>query len=177
MDATGLQGYSNLFVLDGSISQQSTTVNGAMAQQLFQFDLIQIIERSQGAAIWQGAATLAQKIVVAKNILTNVLVRWHGYASGPGGNKATVARWPISGVYSAYDLANIFHTNGSITQLQIGSDVSSINSTLQNDGCLYYLTYANYASDGTTASVINTDYVKIDLTFNNPIGGTNKIAI
>lgn len=167
--------YNSLITQNGSSSVSSTNISGAIAQHMFSFDILQILERQFGVAIWKGETNSANKVVIAKKILSNITVYWYGYGTGVGGNKATLARWTTGsgGSWSAYDLSNSITTSGTIAQIGIGSDVSSIETTMDSTtGFIHYLAFSN-ASDGTTTSSIVSDYIEINLTINSTLENPN----
>lgn len=130
-----------------------TTVNG-ISQQLFSFNLIEHVQRTYGTI--PGVST-ADKVAWLKVNVGKLTFNWWGYGSSPTGNKASLSVWSPSG--NTWNLSSI-HAQGSISKLT--STFTNINSPIASmtDGFVHFLAYAE-PSDGTTASVINTDYVEL----------------
>jgi hypothetical protein len=152
--------YTQMSTLNGALYPQASSAGaGFISQQLFSFDLIAITEKRRGSAI--PGADVAAKVTWLKANMTNLTANWYGYGSGPAGNKATLARWNVS--TSAYP-AGTSHTSGTVSK--IGYSLVSVDmpTVVDANGFCHFLAYAD-ASDGTTASVINTDFVELQITY------------
>jgi hypothetical protein len=146
--------YNNAFALDGTLATTSRATLNDVSQHVFQFDLIRAIEDKYGEIPADGTAS--KKTWLTNNI-TQISCTWNGYGSGLAGNKAYVAEW-INGAWNASPAS---HTNGTVTSLTRNNTV--ISSVVDSNGFYYALAYAD-ASDGVTASTINTDYVELSIT-------------
>lgn len=159
--------YDRTSSLDGNLRvSASNPVSGVIAQQLFSFDIIRTLQDKFGPQIWQGKTTLAEKVAIAKQIITKITCIWRGFGSSSSGNKATL-KW-----YSDAWWGNNFHTSNGVNRLiqnNTGTNITSLTaSVIQNDGFANYLVYAE-PSDGTVSSVINTDYVELGLEVNTSL--------
>lgn len=151
--------YDTMNSLDGTIFARATSNNGAIAQTIFSFDLIEYVQRTYGTI--PGAST-ADKVAWLKTNISKLMVYWWGFGSSPSGNKANLTAWDA-------DLNTWFttirsHTNGSVSKLELNiiSLTANIVKTVDANGFVHFLAYAE-PSDGTTASVINTDYVELEV--------------
>lgn len=146
--------YGQIVTLDGIIYTSTTSTNGNIAQQLLAFNLIRAYEDIYGAI-----PAVDKNAWIKSNIL-KVTYNWYGYGSGPSGNKATVAVWNGSWMGSISNTAN--------SPSLISSYFWDTNTPITNmvDGFIYLLAYSD-ASNGSIASVINTDYVSLAIEFKN----------
>lgn len=151
--------YSLISTFDGALDTRQRNQSGIISQRIFYFDIIEILTRKYGVEIFGGATTLTEKIAKARTIITNITCNWWGFGSGTGGNKATVKAWAsaFSGWYG-----NVV-SNTSNTPTLLKSIITSVSSYIDSNGFVYFIAYAE-PSDGTTVSVINTDYVSLDIT-------------
>jgi hypothetical protein len=93
----------------------------------------------------------------------------------PGGNKATVSRWNDS-TSSWIAGASDFHTNGTVTKVSPGIAVGGAvtpTSAIDANGFAHFLAYAD-PSNGISPSVINTDYISLDV---EVVAGSNKTTL
>lgn len=143
--------------LNNVAESYSTTTLNAMPQHLFSFNIIEILERRLGKSIWGTASLLSEKIVIAKSLIKKLTIKWYGYGSSPTGNRATLSIWR-SNTNAWVGLQA--HTSNTVTLLTGNTDT---NLWIDTMGFTYYLAHAE-PSNGTVASVINTDYVELELT-------------
>lgn len=146
--------YSNASLLDGSSLSDSGLTPGRMSQQLFSFNLIEHVQRTYGLI---PGVTTAEKVAWLKSNISKLTFNWFGFGSSPSGNKATMVMydgttWGI--------LTN--HTLGVITKLVGNILTPSFASRIDSNGFAHFLVHAD-ASDGTTPSVINTDYAELNV--------------
>jgi hypothetical protein len=139
--------------LDGTVRNGSTVTSGNIIQQLFSFDLISIVERKYGVPI-PGADTAAKVAWLKANVKT-LAANWYGYGSAPGGNGATFAVWTGSAWGGASS-----HTSGTVQKIPY-TTTTAISAIIDANGFAHFLAYGTTASDGTTASAINTDYIEL----------------
>ncbi|MFJ8245165.1 hypothetical protein [Peribacillus asahii] len=148
-------GYDQITKLEGTLQGRQNLVNGGISQQLFSFDLIAEVERQLGRI---PRTTVADKVQWLKDNLAKLTANWHGLGSGVGGNKATFNAWRgDTSVYYAYPVT---HSNGTVTKLVFAMGTPS--TFITTDGFIHFLAHAE-ASDGTTPSTINTDYVELEI--------------
>lgn len=149
-------GYGYIESLNGMFSSMATTLTaGLMAQHCIGFDIIRILTDKYGEALWQGKTSLADKVSIAKSILTKVTCYWHGWGSSPTGNKANLSIW---NAYGSSWSSTKNHTNGAVTI--ISSSTTGFGNFLGSDGFMYWLAWAEPA-DTVTASTIRTDFVEL----------------
>lgn len=159
-DGVGSVGYGSIQSLDNTLSNPTYPNAGGIAQVLFSFNLIEHVQRTYGTI---PGATTADKIAWLKSNLSKLTFNWWGFGSSPAGNKANLAQWYAgNGTPSWGNIAS--HTNGSVAKLiQILGTIH-----IDSNGFVHLLAYAD-ASDGTTASVINTDYVELNVELSTDI--------
>jgi predicted phage tail component-like protein len=152
--------YDNIKTLDGGTLVYTQTGAGVISQNLFSFDLIALIKRKFGYSV--PGATTADKVAWLKENITRITANWWGKGSGPSGNKAYLAGW--RGNTNVYESGTglVSHTNGTISKLT----GTSHPLYLTPEGFIHFLAYAE-ASDGTTASRLETDYVNLDVELKN----------
>jgi hypothetical protein len=155
--------YGQLAVLDGVSDHETNTINTQISQQLFSFNLIALVERS-GLII-----PATDKVAWLKANVTKILANWWGYGSGPSGNKAYLARWSANSS-NWNDGTIINHTNGTVTKLT--TQTLTPTTMIDTNGFVHFLAYAD-ASNGTTASTINTDFIELVVDFQP---GTENVA-
>lgn len=141
----------------------TSTINGGVAQQLYSFNIIRTLEDKFGPQIWQGKTALVDKITIAKQLIAKISVNWWGFGSGPVGNKASFAWWRYSD--SSWTTTRT-HSSNMVTILN--TPTTAINTYINNEGFIHLLAYAE-PSNGTVASVINTDYVELELEVNTSL--------
>jgi hypothetical protein len=153
-------GIDKIKTLDGTVNSNSIAVSGEIRHDLFSFDLIAITEKRLGSAI--PGADVAAKVTWLKANVANLTANWYGYGSGPAGNKAYTAVWQVSG--SAWVGSPANHTQSTVTKLTNTITSVSMSNYIDASGFMHVLAYAD-ASDGVTASVINTDYIELQITY------------
>lgn len=142
--------------LDGVTQAITTTVNGTQAQTLFSFNLIEYVQRKYGVTV--PGATTADKVQWLRDNVGRISCSWHGFGSAPSGNTAyfTFAEG------STWFGSPYRQTSDSVIVLRWNINSPGINNRIQADGFIHFLAYAE-ASNGTTASTINTDYVELEV--------------
>lgn len=149
-------GYASISNIDNSTATTSLTTNGGVAQHLISFNLIEHIQRTYGPI---PGATTSDKVAWLKLNISKLTLNWWGFGSGVGGNKATIASWNITTSSWGNHAQNSTGATGKLSKEFI---VSEISNRLDASGFIYLLAYAE-SSDGTTPSVINTDYVELNV--------------
>jgi hypothetical protein len=150
--------------LDGSLLTHTQTANGSIAQTLFSFNLIRHIEDLYGTI---PRSTTADKVQWIKDNVKKITSNWHGFGSSPAGNKASFKVWSVAA--SAWVSATGgTHANSAVTKLtQSSAAITADAGTLIDaNGMFHVLAYAE-ASDGVTASTINTDYINLEVELKN----------
>jgi hypothetical protein len=153
--------YGYIAKLDGGTYYSPISVtNGAMAQTLFSFNLIEEVERNIGRI---PKATVAEKVQWLKDNVDSLIGSWNGFGSSVGGNKANLTQWRPW--VSSWESAPKTHLNITVSSLSIDAkySTSTIGNLIDTNGMIHYLAYAE-PSDGITPSTINTDYVELQIT-------------
>ncbi|MFT4415327.1 DNRLRE domain-containing protein [Fredinandcohnia humi] len=152
--------YAELSTLDGVTAPNPQTANGVMAQYMFSFNLIEHVQRKYNFTI--PGATTADKVAWLKANVIRITGKWHGRGSSPSGNKAYLKVW--NATTNAYDNWTVSHTSANISELSINLRDGGIpaNSGIDVNGFVHYLSHAD-ASNGTTASRIETDFVELEV--------------
>ncbi len=160
--------YDGVSTLNGSITASggSATTLNAIGQQLFSFNLIEHIQRTYGTI---PGATTADKVAWLKLNLSKLTFNWWGFGSSAGGSKASITMWNAgSTVWHGNAVVNSTATI-ALRQFSRSSDNSpALANYIDANGFVHFLAYAE-ASDGTTASVINTDYVELNVELSTDI--------
>ncbi len=146
--------YGNSNKLEGTLHTYSTTVNGEQAQDKRSFNLIESVERNIGKI---PASDTAGKVAWLKANVAKLTANWHGLGSSVGGNKASFARWSV---FSSAWVPASSHTSNGVSKLS--AIPGSPSDCVDVNGIFHALSHAD-ASDGVTASVINTDYIDLEI--------------
>ncbi|MGY6209735.1 distal tail protein Dit [Cytobacillus firmus] len=150
-------GYPQVSTLNGApYYSVSPKGNGAIAQHLFSFNLIEYVQRKYGVTV--PGATTEDKVQWLKDNVNRFTANWHGFGSGPAGNNARFTLWKV--LNSVYHSGNVV-ASGTVTKVT-HSNISAVSDYIDSSGFVHFLAYAD-ASDGTTASTINTDYVELEV--------------
>lgn len=149
--------YPNLSTLNASVVLTSSLGSGQIAQHLFSFNIIEEFERRVGKI---PGSTVTDRVNWLKNNLNKLTFNWYGFGSSVGGNKASVKFFRVPDTTWESNSGGGNHTSGSVTK--IPQYIANIANYIDTNGFVHFLAHAE-ASDGTTASVINTDYVELDI--------------
>lgn len=168
--------YSTLLAIDGNVAQPPAPItnSGGIAQFLFSFNLIEHVLRNYGASVFGSAVTVADRVAWLKANITKINFNWHGWGSGPAGNKATITFWlppggsgSQSNAWASSSLPST--TSGTVAKLTAGlsssvptSFLSYAPNAIDANGFMHFLAYAD-ASDEVTASTIRTDFVELEV--------------
>lgn len=164
-DENSQAGYNLLNKLDGAINPFITSINGDMAQQPFKKNLIEAVERNIGRI---PRTTVADKVAWLKVNVAKLTGNWRGFGSSVGGNKAYFDVW-ANGRWDGYPSTNTSSTSTALSR----SYTTTAHVLIDANGFVHYIVYAE-PSNGTIPSVINTDYIdleielKPDADFTNP---------
>ena len=146
--------YDRAKTLDGALYTVSQSVSGDISQQLFSFNLIEAVERNIGRI---PRSTVADKVQWIKDNVSRLTANWHGFGSSVGGNRADFTFW--AGTLWHASTSN--HTNPTVTKAS-RNVTSSMSTAVDANGFAHFIAYA-VASDGTTPSTINTDYIDLEI--------------
>jgi hypothetical protein len=148
--------YDGLKVLDSSFAVRSSTLDvGVIAQQLFSFDVIDLLTRKFGTAIWQNATTLAEKVALAKIYVKGSTCNWYGAGSNQAGYKANLKYWNAKD--GLWWTTGRSHTSDTVQKLSF--TFSSLTTLLDSNGFVHFIAYGE-ASDGAIQSKIWTDFIE-----------------
>src|SRR4051812_16242578 len=75
--------YDAMNIEDTTSFKVSTTAGGTKACLLLSFNVIDVLERQFGKYMWGSAVTLADKIAVAKGMISQMTLTANGYAVSP----------------------------------------------------------------------------------------------
>ncbi|MCK0471390.1 distal tail protein Dit [Halalkalibacter sp. APA_J-10(15)] len=158
--------YNSISQLDGDLAITSTNRDGDLTQQLFSFDLIQVIERKFGITI--PGATISDKAQWCRDNITRLNCNWWGWGSYPGGNMASLARW-----YNPQETW-VLNSNGSTTDADTVTRIRNVESSnvgiprlIDSNGFVHFMAYAE-PSDGASLSRLLTDYVDLEASIKLP---------
>lgn len=160
-DTDTLTGYKQIYGVGGTTTLAQTAGYSAtlkrIAQHLFSFNILEILERKYGTAFWEGRTTTADKVAFARTKITRASAAISGYGTSPTGNKANFALWNKT---TAAWIETKSHTNAVLTELRIES--TAISNIIDDNGFIHWLHYSDPADTATNA-VIRADYIKMNL--------------
>jgi len=131
--------YQKIWYSDDTRFSKSASENGEYAMVLFRF-----------------------KIDANENVLKQIVLKFEGYATAPGGSGATVKVWNFSA--STWQSA-VSGTGETDEFLTITLD-SNLPDYVDADGYVYLLAKTTNLSDGSTPATLHCDYVEIDFMVN-----------
>ena len=102
------------------------------------------------------------KVESREKTVKKIVLAFEGYGTSPGGNGVTIKVW--NHVASAWQNAQV-GTGGADETITI-TLTTSITDYIDNDGYVWLLARTTNASNGTTAAIINCDYVSCTVTIN-----------
>lgn len=155
------KGYKSIINLsDSDTLVKSANINTEIPQQLFSFNIQEIIERKLGCEI-----PARDKVQWLKeNLDSSASIVHYGYGVHPTGNLLKI-NW-FNPAMNEWTLNGGSHASGSISKLENGT--SMLADRIDSNGFVHILVYTN-ASNATKSSTIHTDYVclKIKLKVNS----------
>lgn len=158
---TSQLGYDLISSLNGSLATVSNGGANQVSQWLFQFNLIEHVQRTYGTI----PGTTADKLDWIRNNLSGLNFNWYGYGSGASGNKASVSIWrPDLNDYHVYKPS---HTSNVVSNISYALQ-ESLTPFMDSNGFVHFLAFAE-ASDGITPSVLNTDYAELKVELSTDI--------
>lgn len=149
--------YGYMQSLDGIIRANGYSTNGQISQHLFSFNIIEEIERNLGKI---PRATLANKIQWVKDNINVLRPTWCGFGTSVNGNNGNFTFWYSN--TKAWNTNWLSTTNSVVTKLSGTINGYTVGNMIDENGMIHLLAYAP-ASDGTTSSVINTEYVELEI--------------
>ncbi|AYP68514.1 hypothetical protein EalM137_00064 [Exiguobacterium phage vB_EalM-137] len=146
--------YAGISSIGGTSFSMSRSGAGQYGQVMMSFNLIEHVERIYGSI---PGLTTTEKISWLRVNVSRLICNWWGFGSGPNGNKATISYYTNTWLTNS---SGAIHTSGSVAKISAQS--SQATALIQSDGFVHFLAYAD-PSNGTTASIINTDYVELNV--------------
>ncbi|MGE7864525.1 hypothetical protein ACQKOA_26435 [Bacillus mobilis] len=135
--------YSRIATLDGISSGPTIATNDAISQQLFSFNIVELLERNLGAQIWGGKTAIADKVAIAREITTTLVGSWWGFGTGARGGGASFTCWISANNSWYYNPGLLFSATTPMRR-----DFTPGNwapTYLTADGFMHYLAYAEKA--------------------------------
>lgn len=149
--------YDQISTLNGTTKSISMNTSGYRAGILMSFDVIAEVEKNICQQI--PASDLAGKVQWVRNNISSIVNRWYGFGTSSVGNRAWIAVWHATS--NAWTTGWNNHTSSGVQGM-----ATNVNANLQDridaNGMIHFMAYADPA-DGTTQSVIHTDYVSLEI--------------
>lgn len=152
--------YESLSKLDDIVDTSTSNSETTIPQQLFSFNVIEMVERKLGCEI-----PSRDKVQWLKeNLDSSASIVHYGYGVHPTGNLLKI-NW-FNPAMNEWTLNGGSHASGSISKLENGT--SMLADRIDSNGFVHILVYTN-ASNDAKSSTIHTDYVclKIKLKVNS----------
>lgn len=160
------QAYINMLYQLDNVSFTATAIAGSgglVPQELIEFNALWILDRNI-PSVFKEAITIADKVMIAKKVITGFLYEGWAKASGPSGTLCTHTLFnPLSGLWGTTATSS----GAAIVRRAIPSSNASTPVYLNSNGSYYFLIYGP-PSDDTTASSVSLDYASITLTTKIP---------
>ena len=148
--------YDKISKSDGTTDSTTTKNSTAIPQQLFSFNLIEMVERKLGCEI-----PSRDKVQWLKDNIINYTCTAYGKGTHPTGNKYVLNNYCFAENRWYGDPRT--HSLSTIASIQyIQSQQSWVTKSIDDSGFIHFIVYTD-ASDGVTASALYTDYVKLEI--------------
>lgn len=154
-----LASYEGIIQLsDSKTSYSSSSTNNNYTQQLFSFNVLDDLKRKDTVPTTWTVDDL-------KRYITGMSAAWTGYGVGANAsvvtNGAKVRLWTPG--TSAWD-SGVNNTTSSPSTITRDLTSAGPSGYIDANGAFHILAHSTYPSDGTIASTVYTDYVKLDVT-------------
>lgn len=148
--------YVNAGALDGVSYSASTPTNAYYAQQTYSFDVLNALRNNGTIPKSWGVAEL-------KAAIKSLGIIWHGYGVGSNGGVSTNgAKYKLWSESTSQWVE--WYSNGSSSPGALGSSNMLLNGNyIDSTGKIHLLVHPTYPSDGIIASIVYSDYVKLDV--------------
>lgn len=143
--------YFRLEKLDGNPKVSEAGFLNGIPQQLYKFNIVDIVERKLGCSI-----PGANKVQWVRDNLDKITLDWCGYGTNHGGNRTT-----IQNLKGGSWITSAHYYHSTVTQVSINY-IDSFDIRIDSDGFFYILVQTE-ASDGNTKSVVYTDYIAVNV--------------
>ncbi|MGE4547615.1 MAG: hypothetical protein AB7E28_07565 [Desulfurella sp.] len=151
---------------DNTILTYSTTTAGKAKAIMMAIDLTAVCNTLYGSS---NSALIA----ALKAIQVDVWASGSGANSGVTANGVSVYVWDTSS--TAWVTNNYVNTQSTIQQ--ISAPLSSISTKVDSSNKIYILIVSQYTSDGTIASTVNLDYIRVRVDLARSVDIINPIPI
>lgn len=145
--------YDRLDDLDGTTESVACTNAGGIPQQLFSFNLIEVVERKLGCEIPD-----ANKAQWLRNNIITFACTAYGTGAGPSGPKYIINNYYPGDNRWFNDFKT--HTSATISPVTYEQSEGWISRSIDDNGFVYFLVYTE-ASSASVQSAISTDYVRL----------------
>lgn len=149
---------SKLSDLDADLYTISRVNNGEIAQMVFKFNILRMVEDKYGDII------STDKIEWLRNNLYAIHCNVHGMGSSPLGNHLYLSMYRNATSIGWKPPQSHDENYVKLLSLSTGWNPIGVIDSIDDSGYAYYITYAD-ASDGITPSMINIDYVDVLIQF------------
>lgn len=171
--------YDSIKILDVGTASMISTIDKAIPQQLFSFNLIADFEKKYGV-IPSTTQSVADKIIWLKANITNsnytsLRFNWTGYGSCPSGNKAKIAWWNGTAWINVSN-SNDLNTSTTPTLLSSFTGMYALNNNnfIDTNGFAHFLAYTDMASTTSSTMLVLTGH---ELLSGDVIENVNRGAI
>lgn len=137
---------------DSDTLVKSTNTNAEIPQQLFSFNVQEIVERKLGCEI-----PARDKVQWLKENISLITINLQGYATNPSGSTSRFRAFLFNS--NTWSSGNVV-TSSSVAKSMITIS-SAITEVISPEGMLHCLYHSDVASNGTITSSVYTDYVEI----------------
>ena len=145
-------------VLDGVTHDLTAYSNGEISKVLFSFNLIEHVQRTYGTI---PGASVADKVGWLKANISLMSFNWWGQGSSVSSTKSSLGYWLNSTSWRTAQSWSSKSTSTAVIRIVFNTP-ALVAEAIANDGWFHAIAYAD-ASDGTTTSVISTDYVELQV--------------
>ena len=149
--------YDAIKKLDDTVATFSYSSEGAVAAGGTPWNILWALEQNF-PSIFKNTTTIAEKVAIAKNKITNLNLNAYGKGSGPNGNKFYLNAFNVASGAWATPVSHALSTIGKLTYSYHRPDI-----LLSSEGLINVAMYTD-SSNGTVASSVSIDYPNIELT-------------
>lgn len=147
--------YNLVSEINGIYDSIETSTNTLIPQQIYSFNIIEIIERKLGCEI-----PSRDKVQWVKDNMTTITFKGYGFGKSSTENLYKMMFWN-GGNWQENSGNNHFHTGSEPKEIKA---ISNSPLCITSDGFVHCIIYTN-ASDGVTKSQLFTDYISLEFRF------------
>ena len=137
-------------LLDGTSMPIGSTTDKAIPQQLFSFNLIEIVERKYGKI------PALDKVAWLKDNISIIKCNWTGFGLGPLGNKANFTIFASDYAGGWVTATNMQTSNNNNAPSKLSFSTSSPKTTIDANGFVHFLAYTDMASTTSPTLLVLT---------------------